>query len=393
MRKNILMMAGVLAAAGVATAQPPAPLDLQIPLSGSAVLATTTATGGEFDGVAVTPDAATIYLFDSVSQMDGILKYASSTVTAFATEANISGGTGSAGDLDASATNLYAMIFDSGDARNRLWNIPAAGFGSATEMIDSTGSLTVNLGQIEIDDDNSRLVVAYNDAFGAATENIVTVPLAAVNATPTTLVTETALEAVLATVTGYVDDTSDDVNIFDLTVQNDGDIIFSHGFSSNRQINGSLLRVTDTGTVSVFRTADQIITAAGADPNLVDIGSVNVEALSADEILIHVQFSSATATLDPFIAVVSADGSTQTMLATQTQLAGDTDVTTALVPAAQFLFRMDGKGGDVAANDDYYFYRQATATTQPATENAVLALVGVRAFLNGASVNDWSAFE
>jgi hypothetical protein len=405
MRLVTLCAVSLLALAAGVAAQPPFPLDLQIVFTGSDVTSVngTTTDQAEFDGVAVASSEAQVYLFDSTFTYDGLFQYTGTLPpTVFATEAQLAGASASAGDLDADDTNLYTSIFDG--SRQRIWRIPHTGFGGAVEMVDST--VSANLDEIEVDRANNRLLLTYSDTFGAPpapfTEDIVTVPLNATNATPTVIATEAALEVALATIPGYADDTSDDINVFDFTVQSDGDIIASHGFSSNRQINGSLLKITSTGTVSVFRTADQIITAAGANPATVDIGSVNVEALSDDQILIDVRFSSDIAQLDQFVAVVSADGTSQKMLATDAQLTSDPDVTTSLVPSGQTLAHsfapnsssMDGKGGDVAGNDDYYFYRQgASAGTAP--ENAVLRLTGIHDFLNPTitAVPNWNLFR
>jgi len=399
-RKNILlaMATGIIASTAIVTAQPPAPLDVQIVFRGDAIDSLNGAsTSAEFDTIAVTPNEATVYLFDSISTFDGLFSYTASTPAVFASEAQLSANTNaSAGDLDADATNLYVSMFDSTAAKQTIWRIPHSGFAGAVSMVDTIGSLTVNMDELEVDDAGSRLIISYNDTFSAAAEDVVTVPLTATAATPTLIASEATIEAALATITGYVDDTNNDLDLYDLTVQSDGDIIISQGFSSNRQINGSLLRITSAGAVSVFRTADQIITAAGADPNLVDIGSVHVEALSADEILIVVGFTSASGVLGPFIAVVSADGTTQTALATEAQCTADADIVTAgtgLIPASQFLFRFDGKSaGDVATDDDFYFFRQASpSTSAPIAENAVLRLTGVRSFLT-ASVGEWSMY-
>jgi hypothetical protein len=402
MRLVTLCAVSLLALAAGVAAQPPYPLDLQIVFTGSDVTSVngTTTNQAEFDGVAVASSEAQVYLFDSIGTFDGLFQYTGTLPPAvFATEAQLAGASASAGDLDADDTNLYTSIFDG--SRQRIWRIPHTGFGGAVEMVDST--VSANLDEIQVDRANNRLILNYNDAFAAVpSEDIVTVPLGATNAIPTVIATEAALEVALATIPGYADDTSDDINVFDFTVQSDGDIIASHGFSSNREINGSLLKITSTGTVSVFRTAAQIITAAGANPATVDIGSVNVEALSDDQILIDVRFSSDIAQLDQFVAVVSADGTSQKMLATDAQLTSDPDVTTSLVPSGQTLAHsfapnsssMDGKGGDVAGNDDYYFYRQgASAGTAP--ENAVLRLTGIHDFLNPTitAVPNWNLFR
>ncbi|MBI1292280.1 hypothetical protein GC173_13745 [bacterium] len=401
-KQNIsLFLGAVMATTVAASAQLTAPLDLDILFTGSAMSSASGNAAVEPDTLAVSPDGNTLYLFDSQSGIDQIYSYnlASppvTTGTSFATEADLAGGNASAGDMTSDANAVYSSNFNG--TKQIIWRIPYAGFGSAVQLVDSTGTVTVNMDEIAVDSKNSRLAISYNDAFSAATENIVTIPLAAVNGTPTTLATETDLETALAGIAGYVDDTADDLNIADMTVQTDGDVIVSHGFSSNRQINGSLLRVTETGTISVFRTADAIITAAGADPGTVDIGSVSVSAIPAsagassqDQIVIFVPFSSATGVLAPFVAVVSADGTSQRQIATDAQLLGHlpSGEATALTNTGTTFFRFDSKSTiALDANGDAYFYRQAASSSTDLTANAVLKLSGIVA----SPVRDWTSY-
>lgn len=375
-----ILSAALLAAGSLANAQLSSLLSIEILFDGTDVTPVTGATGVEFDTIAVTPDGSRVYLFDSVSAFDGLLAFEGGNLSIFATETQLAGASASAGDLAADATNLYTSIFDGSD--QRIWRIPhAGGFASAVNMVDDSGVLTAQMQQIAVDSKNSRLIIAYNDAFGAASENIVHVPLNATAATPTLLATETDIEAVLATLDGYGDDTLDDLNIFDMTVQSTGDIIVSHGFTSTRPVNGSLFRVTETGAISVFRTAADIKTAAGADPSAVNIGSVQVATLPNDEILILVSFSSNNTTLDPFVAIVSADGTSQRKVATQLELTSGltTQEQSDLIFTGQGLFRFDGKATlGVDENGDMYFYRQGGSNTA-LTEHAVLKVSGVTA--------------
>jgi hypothetical protein len=311
-----LFVGALMLTAGAANAQ----LAMEIIFDGTDVAPTnngTTSPGSaEFDGVAVTPDAGTIYLFDSIGAFDGILAYnvAGTSFSTFATEAQLAG-SASAGDMYADATNLYAAIFTGSD--QTFWRIPhAGGFASAVDMVASN---TTNADEIAIDVKNSRMLYSFNDAFSAAVEDIYHVPLNASGATGTLLVSEATLEAALAGITGYTDDTAMDLNIYDMAVQSDGDVIVSHGFDANA-LSGTLLRVTDTGTVSVFRTAADIKTSAGVDPTSVNIASVEVITAADDKILMVVTYSAAAATLEPFIALLSADGTTQTHIANETEL-------------------------------------------------------------------------
>lgn len=384
MKKLLVSSAAALVAlTGVAIAQPTAPLDVEVLIPGATF---STLTGGgsnvEIDGIA-SNDAGTVqYLFDSEGPADHIVSWDGSVLTVFGDENAVSGGTGSAsaGDLDVDdAGNLYALIFDG--SRNRLWSVPVGGFGSAVEMVAAGSSPQMD--ETEVDETNSRVIIAYNDVFGAAAEDLTFVAIGASGATPTVLADEATIEGVLATHPDYVDDTNNDLDMFDLTVQSDGDVIVSHGFGSGDPVNGTLLHVTSAGTVSMFLTSNDLVTAAGADPSLVDIGNVRVEALSTDEILVHCVFTSDGGILEPFIGVLSADGSTFTMLATETELEGDSDVTATILGGGS-LFNMDGKHGDVDGADDYYFYRQGSAID----DNAALVLRGVRSFLD-SNVESW----
>ncbi|MDK2970304.1 MAG: hypothetical protein PWP23_59 [Candidatus Sumerlaeota bacterium] len=407
MRKALLVMAGGLLASGsLAIAQPAAPLDLEVLFTGTDVNTLVgSPSNSEFDGVAVKADGSVVYLFDSTGTFDGILSYASGTPAVFATEFQLSPVTNgaSANDFDTDAAgNLYANVYTNTSNTQAVWMIPEAGFGGAVAML--SGAALENVDEIEVDDANSRLLMTYSDLFGTVDENIVAIPLtASAETTPTVVVTETAMEAALATLTGYVDDAGDDLNVTDFTVQSDGDIIIAHGFSSNRQINGSILISDSTGSsVSVFISADDLITAAGGTPATDDIGNVGVEALSTDEILVHVPFVTST-TVPPedalvgFIGVLSADGSSFTKLATYSEINDDPIAAAPLVPTGESLMEnatrhvMDSKnGGDVDGNDDYYFYRQGSAS--PA-ENAVIKLSGIRAFLDGpSSVKNWTMY-
>lgn len=377
-----ILSAALIAACSVANAQLSSLLSIEILFDGNDVTPITTATGVEFDTIAVTPDGGTVYLFDSVGTFDGLLAFDGTNVSIFATEAQLAAGSASAGDLAADDTNLYTSIFDGTD--QRIWRIPhAGGFASAVNMVDETGGNSDNMDEIAIDSKNDRLVISYNDAFEGVTENIVHVPLNGTAVAPTLLASETDIEAVLATIPGYEDDdpSRDDLNITDMTVQSDGDVIFAHGFPSTRPINGSLLRVTETGTISVFRTAADIKTAAGVNPADVNIGSVQVAALPNDEILILVSFSSDNAALDPFVAIVSEDGTEQRKVATQSELTSGLTAQeqSDLIFTGQGLFRFDSKASlGIDSNGDLYFYRQGGSNTA-LSEHAVLKVSGVTA--------------
>ncbi len=372
----------LVALTGTLGAQPTAPLDVEVLEVGAPFATLSGNSAVELDGVATNAAGTTQYVFDSESGADYVASFDGSTLAVFATESELSNGAGaSSGDLDVDASGtLYALVFDG--SRNRLWSIPTAGFGSAVEMVDATSS--VQMDEVEVDEGNSRVIITYNDVFGAAAEDVVTVALNASAAIPTVIADEATLEAVLATHPDYVDDSTNDLDMHDVTVQSDGDIIVTHGFGSGNGVNGSILHVTSAGVATMFMSSNDLITAAGADASLVDIGNVRVEALSTDEILVHVVFTSDGGVLEPFIGVLSADGSSFTMLGLESEFQGDADITAAILGGGN-LFSMDGKHGDVDSSDDYYFFRQGSSID----DNALLKLSGVRSFLDGSSVNEW----
>lgn len=391
MKKVLGLAAASLLVAGSLHAQLAAQLDLEVLFEGTDAVAVTGGSSAEFDGFVSTDDGATQYLFDSDGGIDGILRYTGGTLSVFGTEAQVSGGTGSgsASDLDVDADgNLYALVFDG--SINVLWAVPPAGFGSAVSMVAAGSS--VNMDEIAVDRKNDRVMIWYSDVFGAVAEDLAYVPVGANAATPTVLATEATIEVALATHPDYVDDTANDLDPMDMCVLSNGDVILSHGFTSGNAVNGTLLKVTETGIASMFLTSNDLITMAGADPSLVNIGNVRVEALSTDEILVHVVFSSDNAQLAPFIGVLSSDASTLTMVATEADLESDPDISgsSTIIPSGLTIHNMDGKGGGVDANDDYYFYRQ----NGPATGNAAFKLAGIRTYLNTvSSVDSWEMYN
>ncbi len=418
MKKMILATAGALLAAGTAAAQLSAPLDLEILFTGDDVVANSAASNTEIDGVVVNSAGTRVYYFNSDGSEDGISVWTGGTnfaVVATETELAAGGGSSSGGDMDVDLDTgtLYAKPFA---GSNRLWAIPEGGPFPGSEMIDS--SLMTGYDEIEFDRKNDRIIGAINDTFDSipGAEGLFATNAGASGqlAFDATIATEATLEALLATLPGYIGDesdastsggrnTNDDIDLYDITIQSDGDIIVSHKFTSNNQLAGTLLRVTEGGTVSEFVSAAQLITWGGGADGTDNIGSVLVEALSLDEILVHVNFVSDNSgapdagTMESFIGVVSADGSSFTMIGTESELLGDTDIVaagTSLIPGGQGLFDgtvpgMDGKGGDVDGSDNYYFYRQGNGL---ASEDAVFRITGIRALLNSSTVGDWDLY-
>src|SRR5690606_3655069 len=99
------------------------------------------------------------------------------------------------------------------------------------------------------------------------------------------------------------------------------------------------------------------------------------------EILILVSFSSDNALLDPFVAIISADGTEQRKVATQLELTSGLTAQEQedLIFTGQGLFRFDSKSTlGVDENGDMYFFRQANLNNA-LSEHAVLKVSGVTA--------------
>lgn len=394
MKSHVLSLsAALLLSGGVASAQLASPLSLEIVFDGTPALAATGLSQAEFDGFTVDPSGATIHLFDSISGFDGLLRVTGGTASVFATRNQLAGSSASASDFTAGADHVFINVRGSGGTRH-IWAFPhsATDFDTdATRLVAITGP-SDEIEAIAADDKNERLILGYNEFQGIGLEKIAHVPYTAEDATPTDLADQATLQAAIATIPGYTDATTNAVDIIDMTVQSDGDIIFSQGFASNHPINGSLLKVTETGTVSVFRTAADIKAAAGVDPGTVNIGSVSVAALPNDEIFIVVTFSSNNATLDPFMAVVSEDGSTQRHVATQNELYGALTPAeqTGIAPSGDSFFFFDFRHNvGVDASENIYFHRQANDRSV-ATQSAVFRLSGV--LDEPTNARDWSLY-
>ncbi len=386
MKRAILTTVGALLAVTPLSAQ----IDFAVELDGTTAAIPSTNTGVEFDGVAVRSDASIFYIFDSEGGADHLLRWTGSgSPTVFATEAQLDavGGTNASwNDQDVDDANVLYLLLAGNTFQEICYRVPGDDFTNAVQMIADPD--VDEASEIEVDEKNSRLIVAYNDAFStpgpAFGEGLGFVPLNATNASITEIASEAQIETTMSGMTGYVDDVTNDLGIMDMAVQSDGDIVFSHSFAASDQLAGSLFIVDENGTnVNVFASADDIITAAGGTPASDDIGNVRVEALTMDEILIHVVFTSGT--LEPFIGVFQPDGTGFQMLATESAVYADSDLTSLGVSS----FNMDGKNGDVDGNDVYYFYHQGITNT----DSAVIRMDGIRAFLTTSSVGNWSVYN
>jgi len=419
--KNVSFLAliGATLVAGVATAQVSAPLSFARIANGTDIKVATLAASVEPDGLAVSPNGQYVYLMDSISAYDGyIVKDGANSFARLATEAQlyvpiVGAPSASANDTGADATHVFINIFTSSSDRCNIFRVPhgtlTANFAAnAVRMVNDAGSIAKV--QIAADGKNSRLFLFNTDTFIQTTsEDIFHVPYTANDATPTAFVTETDLENAMRTagaasaLTNASDrDTLDDVNITDATVQTDGDLILAHGFGNSSALltsafSGTLLRVTETGTVSIFRSAANIKTAAGYLPS-VNIGNIGVATMPAGiaggSVLIVVTLTSDEVNSPGFVAVVSGDGATQRLVATRLQLQGALSgaaatgaVTGGTGPGANTLFAFDAKFTfPVDANGDLYFHRQGTSNNDEA--NGIYKLSG----LGVTSAYEWMSY-
>ena len=362
-----------------------AALDWTVEVTEAAAIALSGLTAAEFDGVAVTSNISStlIYFADSQSGWDAVNRWDGTNLTLFATEEqldphNVAPNTPNASFYDMTCDKsgvLYLLIGGTG-YQEVLWRVPGDDFSNAVLMMAIPD---INeAAEIAVDETNSRLVVAYNDFYGVPGpsfgEGIGYVPLNATNASVTQLASEAELQAVINAIPGS---TSGDIDPYDVTVQSDGTVLVSHGFNSNAEETGSIIKVSAGGGASLFASAATLITAAGADPAVVNIGSVHLHTLSDDRILAHVAFSSNNTTLEPFIAAGSPDGSTWQVLATQSQILADPDMA-----AFTSIGDLDGKHGNVDGNDDYWWHQQ--------TPNGIVKMTGISA---SSSVDNWALYQ
>ncbi len=275
----------------------------------------------EPDCVAVSPDGTTVYSFDSASNQDSIVKYdiGTTTLTTFVTETELTdaagGGTPSVsmGDLDIdSAGNLYVYCRTPSGSDYQLFKIdPSA---NITVMADS--SSLDGLQAIAVDETNSRIVLSFSDTFAtSAAQDVKTLPLNAVNGTPTTLAAEAAIQAA-------VTPNSTEIEPIDLVVLSDGTIIYVNGYNTSAgEARSDILQISPAGAVSMFLDSSTILTQLGATPGTDTLGRVFVEAFDNDKVFIGMTTAgSGTTALDDFFGIASADGSVFEILISEDDL-------------------------------------------------------------------------
>lgn len=370
---SIVSAAAFLAVAATASAQLGAGLTLEIVVSGNDVTNQSDPANGpngsliaQFDSMAVDGNDD-VFIFDSVGSLDGVLRWDSSTDTVnrvFGDSESSFGFSGS--DMTAFGNFVYVNTF--GNSRGNLYRVPS----TATTLAEAVSVLNSvpgnNIREVAVSPSNNRLIISIDDRFSGnddEIEDIVWVPLDGTNSDTTTIATEAQIRAALDTIDGDPI-TSPEVSIHDMDVLPNTDIVISHGLDADSNITGSILRVTQAGVVSVIKTADQIITDAGANPANVDIGEVKITIHPNGQIIFLVGQTSDEAVLDSFIGAMDADGTNQVTIATETQLegalAGNTEVS---FPAGDlFTFDDGGSGLEAKASIDtdstgaIYFWRQ-----------------------------------
>ena len=369
-----------------ATATAPTALDFDIYMPKSAFVALTgndlgTAGTAEPDGVAVTADSTTLYTFDSVSTAvgDQLIDWDGVVSTVIASEATIGGGQSvSENDLTIDAAgNVYALLRWNVASVNRthLVKVPGGNYGAAVEMVDP--ALLAGANRIAVDEKNDRIIIGYTSTFGTM-DDIAFVAMTATNATPTTLVTG----AQLSTALGLAAAT--DADLSDITVRSDGSIIFAHSFASSTDLAGTLLQITETGSISTFSPSSLLLEAAGYDPGTVNIGNVHLVTLPGDKLLALVPFL--TTGSQAFIAIGNAAGTYWNLVATEGQLLADGAIPANTIES----FIPEGGGFAVDGSNNVYWSVQASNNIE-----GIIRMTGLDLALGDppASAKIWSVFE
>lgn len=336
-------------------------------------------TDAQPDGVAISPDDSIIYTFDSTGTVDGLVKFESNTLSNVASEADIealNGGSGaSQHDL---AMGSDGTLYFAGRTGGQTFGtfaiaIPGGDFSQARVM--TSGEPAQGLNRLVVDEANNRLLVGYFTAF-SNNGQIAFLPLDADGATPTDLVSAEDLFNALPDPDGETE-----IDMTDFTVQSDGTIIYAHGFSSDNNGGGTLLRITSTGLISVFATPAELILAAGGDPATTNIGNVHLTTMSDDRVVAFVPFVSDGATIEPFIAISSPNGSNWKVVATESSIEADPDV-----PDTGDIMSIDGGGLTVDSQDNVYWSVQSGDSI-----DHIILMGGARQSVN--SVDNWTIFE
>ena len=375
--KHALTLIGLMAALAVVPMMTLAAVDFTVEVTGPQMATLSGLTYAEPDGVAPTSNTETvrIYFADSEGGADHVVRWDGSSLSVFATTAQldaIGASNASFNDMTCDSNGVLYIVLAGQGYQEIIWRVPGDNFTNAVQMMADPD--VDEAAEIAVDETNSRLIVAYNDVFGtpgpAFGEGIGWIALNSTGATVNEVATEAELQAVVDAIPSS---TSGDVDPVDVAVQSDGTVLVSHGFTSTLEENGSILKIAYGGAVSLFASAATLITAGGADPTAVDIGSVHLDVLSDDRVLAHVAFSSNNGILEPFIALGSADGSTWQVLATQSDFLADTDITG--YPFTD-ISSLDGKHGGVDGNDDYWFHLQ-DPDNDNAELNGIIRMTGI----------------
>ncbi len=376
--KHALTLIGLMAALAVVPMTTLAAVDFSVEVTGPQMAALSGLTYAEPDGVAPTSNTATtrIYFADSEGGADHVVRWDGSSLSVFATTAQldaVGGAYASFMDMTCDSNGVLYIVLSGQGYQEIIWRVPGDNFTNAVQMMADPD--VDEASEIAVDETNTRLIVAYSDIFGtpgpAFGEGIGWIALNATNATVNQLATEAELQAV---VNAIPSSTSGDVDPVDVAVQSDGTVLVSHGFTSTLEENGSILKIASGGGVTLFASAATLITAAGADPATIDIGSVHLDVLSDDGVLAHVAFSSDDVTMEPFIALGSADGTSWQVLATESQVLADTDL--AGYPLTDIGNALDGKHGGIDGNDNYWFHLQDRDNSD-VDENVIVKMTGI----------------
>jgi hypothetical protein len=227
---------------------------------------------------------------------------------------------------------------------------------------------------LDIDEANSRLVIACDPGFGdPGIAGLYHVPLNAVNAAPTLLADNTSL------LTGLTTTGTPTVNISDIAVGATGDVIVVNAFGTG-DFDGDVIRVTSAGAVSAFADRDLLLTAAGST-SAGTIADTFIALDPSDNTFILYINNAPAANPEASFLRLRADGSVAVL---RTNLAGFTPFMVAnsgTIVGATTSLNSAGNGLTVATDGTIIF-----SSNDESDIEGVFAISGV------ASVEDWSMF-
>ncbi len=315
-KTSFLATAALLLAAATAPAQT---VTFSVEIASTVFTMFSTGNDVQINGLAAGPAGTPIYVFDSISQKDGIVKYESSALTDLLTEATIQSTTGYSPLTGASGNAL--TIARSGALAGNLFYIGRIGGGEEVILrVTPAGTPTTLVARadaqdaaaIALDEANDRAYLVI-DTFGdGAIEEIRYTTMSGSEQDPILLVDKAAILAQLSS-------GSTQVSISDLAVLNDGNLVISNGFGTAKR--GDILKVTTGGSpaVSMLIPSDTILAAVnaavGGTPST-ELGEMVLETLPSGKVLMVCNSGTGNANVE-FFATFNADGTGFQVIATE----------------------------------------------------------------------------